>query len=67
MICENSDGEQILLKADKVIAATGSAPNDDVVDRLRDTVIDFVWIGDCYQPGLIRTAVRQGYDTALNL
>lgn len=67
MICENSDGEQILLKADKVIAATGIAPNEDIVDSLRDTVIDFAWIGDCYQPGLIRTAVRQGYDTALSL
>ena len=67
MICEDKEGKQILLKADKVIAATGIAPNEDIVDALRDSVIDFAWIGDCYQPGLIRTAVRQGYDTSLNL
>lgn len=67
MICENSDGEQILLKADKVIAATGIAPNEETVNVLRETVIDFAWIGDCYQPGLVRTAVRQGYDTARNI
>ena len=67
MICEDKDGNRIELKADKVIAATGIAPNEDIVDTLRNTVIDFTWIGDCYQPGLIRTAVRQGYDTALHL
>ena len=67
MICEDKEGKQIRLKADKVIAATGIAPNEDIVDALRDSVIDFAWIGDCYQPGLIRTAVRQGYDTSLNL
>lgn len=67
MICEDKEGNQVLLKADKVIAATGIAPNDDIVDSLRGSVIDFEWIGDCYQAGLIRTAVRQGYDTALKL
>lgn len=67
MICEDKDGNRIKLKADKVIAATGIAPNDATVDELRETVIDFEWIGDCNQPGLIRTAVRDGYDVALNL
>ena len=67
MICEDKDGNRIELKADKVIAATGIAPNEATVDELRETVIDFEWIGDCNQPGLIRTAVRDGYDAALNL
>ena len=67
MICEDKDGNRIELKADKVIAATGIAPNEETVDELRETVIDFEWIGDCNQPGLIRTAVRDGYDAALNL
>lgn len=67
MICEDKDGNRIELKADKVIAATGIAPNEATVDELRETVIDFEWIGDCNQPGLIRTAVRDGYDVALNL
>ena len=67
VICEDKDGNRIELKADKVIAATGIAPNEATVDELRETVIDFEWIGDCNQPGLIRTAVRDGYDAALNL
>lgn len=67
MICEDKDGNRIELKVDKVIAATGIAPNEATVDELRETVIDFEWIGDCNHPGLIRTAVRDGYDAALNL
>lgn len=67
MVCEDQDGNRTLLKADKVIVATGIAANEDIVDTLRECATDFAWIGDCYQPGLIRTAVRQGYDTALRL
>ena len=67
MICEDKDGNRIELKADSVISAAGIAPNEDTVEMLRDTVIDFAAVGDCYQPGLIRTAVRQGHDTGLNI
>lgn len=67
MICEDKDGNKMELKADKVIVATGIAPNEKTVDELRETVIDFEWIGDCKEPGLIRTAVRDGFDAALNL
>lgn len=67
MICEDKDGNQIVLKADNVIVATGILPNEETVNELRDAVIDFAYVGDCYQPGLIRTAVRQGYDAALNI
>lgn len=68
MICEDKDGNRLELKADKVIAATGIAPNEDMVEALRDTsVIDFAWIGDCYEPGLVRTAVRQAYNMVLNI
>lgn len=67
MICIDKEGNTIELKADKVIAATGIAPNEDTVESLRDAVIDFSWIGDCYEPGLVRTAVRQAYDAAMNI
>ncbi|OUO80184.1 hypothetical protein B5F53_04255 [Blautia sp. An249] len=67
MICQKKDGETIELKADRVIVAAGILPNETTVEELRDTVIDFAVIGDCYQPGLIRTAARQGYDAAMNI
>ena len=67
MICEDKDGNRLDLKADAVVVAAGIAPNEDVVEKLRDAVIDFAWIGDCYEPGLVRTAVRQAYDAAQNI
>ena len=67
MICEDKEGNRFELKADNVIVAAGIAPNEDTVEKLRDAVIDFASIGDCYQPGLVRTAVRQGYDAAMNI
>jgi 2,4-dienoyl-CoA reductase-like NADH-dependent reductase (Old Yellow Enzyme family)/thioredoxin reductase len=67
MVCEDKDGKRFEVKADTVISATGLAPNEKIVDLLRDTVIDFSWIGDCYAPGLIRTAVRQGFDAAMSI
>ena len=67
MVCEDKDGNRIELKADSVVAAAGIATNEDTVEMLRDTVIDFAAVGDCYQPGLIRTAVRQGHDMGLNI
>lgn len=65
MICQNKDGERFELTADSVITAGGMKPNSALVESLRDTVINFRAIGDCYAPGLIRTAVRDGFDAAM--
>lgn len=67
IICEERDGNQILLKADAVIAAGGMKPRSEVVDKLRENVIDFAWAGDCYAPGLIKTAVEQGFNAAMDI
>ncbi len=67
VVCEDKDGNQFTIEADAVISAGGMKPREEVVDILRETVIDFAWIGDCYAPGLIRTAVEQGYNTALDI
>lgn len=65
MTCEDADGKRIELKADSVITAGGMKANNALADALRDTVINFRAIGDCYAPGLIRTAVRDGFDAAM--
>ena len=66
-VCENQAGERIELKADTVIAAAGMRPNSEMVDKLRETVKDFFWIGDSYAVGTIRTAIRDGFDTAMTI
>ncbi len=67
IICEDKEGNQFPIKADAVISAGGMKPKAEIVEKLRETVIDFAWIGDCYAPGLIRTAVEQGFNTALDI
>ncbi|MCI8598766.1 MAG: FAD-dependent oxidoreductase [Lachnospiraceae bacterium] len=67
VVCESKDGTRYELKADTIISAGGMKPKEELVDALRETVSDFSWIGDCYSPGLIRTAVEMGYNTALDI
>ena len=67
VVCENKDGTRYELKADMVLSAGGMKPREAVVEALRDTVIDFAWVGDCYAPGLIRTAVEQGFNAAMDI
>jgi 2-enoate reductase len=67
MVCEDPSGRRLEVKADTVIAAPGLSPLEETVDALRDTAVDFRAIGDCYAPGLIRTAVCQGFDTAMSI
>lgn len=67
VLCEDKEGNRFEIQADAVISAGGMRPREELVEELRDTVIDFAWIGDCYAPGLIRTAVEMGYQTALDI
>ena len=67
VLCEDKEGNRFEIQADAVISAGGMRPREELVEELRDTVIDFAWIGDCYAPGLIRTAVEMGYHTALDI
>ena len=68
LLCQDENGAQVLFQADSVIAASGIAPNEALVDTLRDAdCLDFSWIGDCFAPGLIKTAAQQGFDVAMNL
>ena len=65
MICQNKEGELVELEADAVVYAAGMAPKEEIVEALRDTCVDFTWIGDCHNVGLIRTAVNEGFNAAM--
>ncbi len=67
IICEDKEGKQFLLRADAVISAGGMRPRTEIVEQLREIVDDFSWVGDCYAPGLIRTAVEQGFNAAIDI
>lgn len=67
MICRDRDGHELELKADTVVYAAGMTPNEDTVEKLRETCIDFEWVGDCHNVGLIKTAVHEGFNAAMSI
>ena len=66
VIANKIDGSEELLKADKVILATGFKPITKLKDALLKDLSDakMFWIGDCKEPGRLYNAIHEGYNTA---
>lgn len=64
---ERRDGSRELLPADTVILAAGMRSLTAQVDALRGLVPHTVVLGDANRAGKILTAVRNGYDAAMDL
>jgi 2,4-dienoyl-CoA reductase (NADPH2) len=64
---ETPEGARETIEADNVVVAVGLRPRWEETDALRPLVRDFVAIGDCLRVGKIGTAVRAGYDAAMDL
>jgi pyruvate/2-oxoglutarate dehydrogenase complex dihydrolipoamide dehydrogenase (E3) component len=67
LLCEGPDGKEVLYKADTVICSIGYKALRPIVDQLRGTVNEFYDIGDCVRPQKVTEAIRNGYDTAMEL
>jgi NADPH-dependent 2,4-dienoyl-CoA reductase/sulfur reductase-like enzyme len=67
LLCVGPDGKEVLYKADTVICAVGQKALTAIVDRLRGTAPEFYYIGDCVRPQKVTEAIRDGYDTAMDL
>jgi 2,4-dienoyl-CoA reductase (NADPH2) len=70
VVCKGPDGEEIVLPADTVVLALGSAPDDALLQTLRDEVGDgreIVGIGDCTKPKKIPEAIEAGFLAACAL
>ena len=63
----NKSGEQISLKADHVIIATGVRNNLKEVESFYGLVTDTFTIGDCNSPRKIMEAIYEGHTIACNI
>ncbi len=61
------DGQEMELKADTVILATGAVSNTDTVEEIKALAGDIPTqvIGDCAKIGQVADAVRSGYNAAM--
>lgn len=68
IICENKDGENVIIKADYVVMAVGAKPVVFQVDQLEQSNITFDFIGDCNQTCKdISKAINEAYLAANKL
>ena len=67
VICEDKNGNEVLVPGTSVICALGQRARRNVVDELIDTAPYVAQIGDCVRPSTITTAVYQGHHSALDI
>ena len=63
----NQKGEERFYEADTILLAVGLKPRTELVESLRDSVPNFVVIGDCQRPATAMEAIHMGYFSAMNI
>lgn len=67
VLCEDAQGNEVLIKGETVICALGQRPRRDIVDALYETAPQVATIGDCVRASTITTAIYQGHHAALDI
>ena len=67
VLCEDKDGNAVLVPGTSVICALGQRARRNLVDELIDSAPYVAQIGDCVRPSTITTAVYQGHHAALDI
>lgn len=67
ILCEDKEGNQVLVEGDSIICALGQRSRRDVVDALRDSAPYVAVIGDASKVSTITNAVYEGYHAALDI
>ncbi|MGI6217682.1 MAG: FAD-dependent oxidoreductase [Coriobacteriales bacterium] len=67
VVCEDADGNTVLVPGKTVICALGQRSRTDVVDALRDSAPYVAVIGDAAKVSTITNAVYWGYHAALDI
>ena len=63
----DQDGKDILIPADNVVISVGMRPLSAASEALRDCAPTFIPIGNCVRPGVVKDAIRAGFDAAMFL
>ena len=63
----NRDGKEQSLKADTIVTAGGSQPNNDLLKSLKDEVPHLQSIGDCVEPRRAKDAIHEGFWAGLKV
>lgn len=61
------DGKEQSLKADTIVTAGGSQPNNDLLKSLEGKVPQLISIGDCVEPRRAKDAIHEGFLAGLKI
>ena len=61
----DKDGSEVLIPADNVVISVGMRPRTADSEALRGCAPIFIPIGNCVRPGVVKDAIRAGYDAAM--
>jgi 2,4-dienoyl-CoA reductase-like NADH-dependent reductase (Old Yellow Enzyme family)/thioredoxin reductase len=61
----DADGNDRLIPADTVVISVGMRPRESESETLRFCAPQFIPIGNCVRPGVVKDAIRAGYDAAM--
>jgi pyruvate/2-oxoglutarate dehydrogenase complex dihydrolipoamide dehydrogenase (E3) component len=67
VVCEDTDGKEVLVPGTSVICALGQKPLRNIAETLVDCAPYVIEIGDCVKASTITTAIYQGYHAALDI
>lgn len=59
------DGRDILIPADHVVISVGMRPLTAAAEVLCDCAPLFIPVGNCMRPGMVKDAIRAGFDAAM--
>ena len=63
----DQDGKALILSADNVVISVGMRPLAVESEALRECAPEFIPIGNCVRPGMVKDAIRAGFDAAMFL
>jgi NADPH-dependent 2,4-dienoyl-CoA reductase/sulfur reductase-like enzyme len=63
----DAEGKPLFLPADTVVISVGMRAREAESEALRYSAPQFIPIGNCVRPGVVKDAIRAGYDAAMFL
>ncbi len=65
VVALDKEGKEVLIPADTVVISAGMRPRSAQAEALRDCAPIFIPIGNCVRPGVVKDAIRAGFDAAM--
>ncbi|MZI95726.1 FAD-dependent oxidoreductase [Vibrio sp. CAIM 722] len=67
VVAINKQGERLVFPADTIFCSVGMKSREIEREELRQSILDFIPVGDCVRPGKVASAVHHGHYAAMDI